>query len=177
MFYVRLFFPTHMTSGYTRGKKRVCSWWTAHDMARGVCLGRKEDGFHVDFISDRRWGSKRESWSSLFLAMERQMNRCMLFWTNGGEVCPLSAWSPSSGRLRFETVSSQCNHMLKELETDPIWACASWPIAWNHFSGGVIIKAFSNQHTANCQVYEWVFDSELQKYCVLMAEFIFWCSC
>uniref|UniRef100_A0A673I5M5 Receptor-type tyrosine-protein phosphatase kappa n=1 Tax=Sinocyclocheilus rhinocerous TaxID=307959 RepID=A0A673I5M5_9TELE len=23
------------------------------------------------------------------------------------------------------------NHMLKELEPDPIWPCASWPIAWN----------------------------------------------
>uniref|UniRef100_A0A8C2DZX4 Receptor-type tyrosine-protein phosphatase kappa n=1 Tax=Cyprinus carpio TaxID=7962 RepID=A0A8C2DZX4_CYPCA len=27
--------------------------------------------------------------------------------------------------------------MLKELEPDPIWACASWPIAWNRFSGGI----------------------------------------
>ncbi len=168
-----------MTNGYIRGKKLLHlkesesgitrSWWRAHSMAR-VCLGSKEGGFHVDFISDRRWGSKRES----LLAVERRMNRCMLIWTNGGEVCPLSAWCPSSGRLRSETVSSQCNHMLKELEPDPIWACASWPIAWNRFSGGVTIKVFSNQHTAKCQVYEWVFDSELQKYWV---EFILVHSC
>lgn len=131
---------------------------TQHGQRR---LFRQEmDGFHVDFMSNN-WQKmrikeerERESWSSLFLAVERQMNRCMFICTNGGEVCPLAAWCPSSGRLGFEIVSSQCNHMLKELEPDPIWPCPTWPIAGNHFSGGVIMKAFCNQHTANCQEYE-----------------------